>query len=312
MATETVTLETILEGWGGKQGTKYPTWNIRWFVLEKKSTAPVDTFEIADTRTYFKNSSDSYERAHNYNVEKDKVHLVLTYYTDETKKEVKESFVFDENTYWVVKKSKLTCPKFRGGPIESIHLFCTGSKGSKKLVFAPFWGFVEPNYNLLCQPWVISFEKGYPNAFDGEHDTYYNDLRKVDEDTYGRTTKDLNAKLDQFKACFVNDITMRDLRSNPVFALSTFAPIVLGRNGQDSGLAEDASSINSAKERFLEWTMKFNKKMKELNAQKETAGSREAWLKLCAQASYRNLRFDEWMKIKDEDDNIANLPAHLR
>jgi hypothetical protein len=47
-------------------------------------------------------------------------------------------------------------------------------------------------------------------------------------------------------------------------------------------------------------------------AQKVVAGSREAWLKLCKQAKHRNLKFDEWMAIKDQDNNIADLPAHLR
>lgn len=163
----------------------------------------------------------------------------------------------------------------------------------------------------MCQPWVICMEKGYPNAFTGENDTYYEDLRKVDEDTFGRTTKDLAAKFDQFKTCFVNDVTLKDCRM-PIIAAKVFIPIMLGRPGQDAHLAEDAETKKACTDKFTEWQMKFNKKMKELNAQKETAGSRANWIKLCAQAKWRNLRFDEWMKIKDADDNMASLPAHLR
>jgi hypothetical protein len=43
-----------------------------------------------------------------------------------------------------------------------------------------------------------------------------------------------------------------------------------------------------------------------------TAGGREPWLKLCKQARHRNLKFEVWLEIKDQDNNIANLPAHLR
>eukprot|EP01042_Synura_sphagnicola_P021492 gene21492-27320_t len=68
-------LELIIEGWGAKQGTKYPNWNVRWFVLEKKTPEP-DSLEVLDTRDYFKHSSDSYERAHNYNSSNDKANLV--------------------------------------------------------------------------------------------------------------------------------------------------------------------------------------------------------------------------------------------
>ena len=86
-------LETIIEGWGGKQGWHVPSWKIRWFVLEKK-IIPADTDDVADARTYFRNSSDSYERAHNYNAKTDKVDLVLSYYTDDSKKELKEKISF--------------------------------------------------------------------------------------------------------------------------------------------------------------------------------------------------------------------------
>ena len=95
-ATEEGPREVIIEGWGGKQGFHFPTWKSRYFVLEKKASFPKDTDDIIDARDYFTNSSDSYERAHNYNVETDKVHLVLTYYTDSTKAELKEEFHFDK------------------------------------------------------------------------------------------------------------------------------------------------------------------------------------------------------------------------
>jgi hypothetical protein len=307
-----VNMEVIMEGWGAKQGTKYPNWNMRWFVLEKKPTAP-DSDDIADTRVYFKNSSDSYERAHNYNTQTDKTNLVLSYYVDDSKKELKERFEFDENTFWGVRKPRVTIGKFRGGPIDAIHLFCKGSRGAKKLIFVPFWGFCEPTFNLLCQPWVICMEHARKNAYDGEHDTYYSDLAKVDEDTFGRTTKDLMAKLDQFKACFDDEITFKDYKANVIMGLKLFVPIRLfGKNAQDDDLNADKELVNSYTNNQNEWQMKFNKKMKELNKQKEVAGSREAWIKLCAQAKWRNLKFDEWMAIKDQDDNIANLPANLR
>ena len=111
-------LDIIIEGWGGKQGFHFPTWKLRYFVLQKKPTAP-DTDEIADARDYFKHSSDSFERAHNYNCKTDKVNLVLSYFTDNTKKELKEVFAFDENTTWLAQKSRITCPKYSQGQVES-------------------------------------------------------------------------------------------------------------------------------------------------------------------------------------------------
>ena len=307
------TYTTIIEGWGAKQGTKYPNWNMRWFVLEKKANAPADTEDVIDTRDYFVHSSDSYERAHNYNVKSDKVHLRLSYYVDDSKKEIKEIFQFDENTCWCVQKPRVTVPKHNGGPIDSIYLFCKGNKGSKKLVFVPFWGFVEPTFNLLCQPWVLCMEFGRPEAYTKENDTYFADLKKVDEDTYGRTTKDLEAKLEQFKACFVDDITFKNYKENPMSALKLFAPIALfGKNGQDDNLKADTDSASAATEKQTEWSMKFNKKMKEIIAHKQEFGGREPYLKLVAQARHRGMRLEAWLQIKDHDNNMANLPAHLR
>ena len=49
-----------------------------------------------------------------------------------------------------------------------------------------------------------------------------------------------------------------------------------------------------------------------LQVQKATAGSRELWLKLCKQAKHRNLKFEEWMEVKDKDNNMDSIPAHLR
>jgi|EP01033_Poteriospumella_lacustris_P006386 hypothetical protein len=305
-------LELIIEGWGAKQGTKYPNWNVRWFVLEKKTPEP-DSLEVLDTRDYFKHSSDSYERAHNYNSSNDKANLVLSYYVDESKTELKERFEFTPSTYWTVQKPRVTAPKFNGGPIEAIYLFCEGSNGSKKLVFTPFWGFVEPTFNLLCQPWVLCMEHARPRAYDGENDTYYSDLAKVDEDTFGRTTKDLEAKLEQFKGCFVDDVTFKPYKESPMKALSLFLPIkFLGKNGQDDDPAADRAKIEECTAKQTEWQMKFNKKMKELNEQKLQAGSREQWLKYVAQARHRGMKYDAWMQIKDADGNYNNLPAHLK
>lgn len=307
-------LEVIMEGWGGKQGTKYPNWNIRWFVLEKRKSAVVaDSDEVKDTRDYFVHSSDSFERAHNYNVSNDKKSLILSYYVDETKKELKECFVFDENTYWKVAKPRVTCPKYNGGPIEAIYLFCKGSRGSKKLVFTPFWGFVEPTFNLLCQPWVLTFEFGTRGAYDRDGNNYYGGLATVDEDTFGKTTKDLQDKLAKFKGCFVDDVTFKPYKENPMAAAKLFLPIaVMGKNGQDDNPSADDELMNAAKDTQTQWQMKFNKKMKELNAQKESVGGRDPWLKLNAQARHRHITFDSWMAIKDHDNNMETIPAHLR
>lgn len=49
-----------------------------------------------------------------------------------------------------------------------------------------------------------------------------------------------------------------------------------------------------------------------LQREKEVAGSRENWVKLSKQAQHRHLSFDEWLKIKDIDNNTESLPAHLR
>ncbi len=46
--------------------------------------------------------------------------------------------------------------------------------------------------------------------------------------------------------------------------------------------------------------------------QKATAGSREAWLKLCRQAKHRNLKFDEWWAIKDKPGEMDSIPERLR
>lgn len=305
-------LTTIIEGWGAKQGTKYPNWNIRWFLLQKK-VVPADSDEIADTRDYFVHSSDSYERAHNFNVKADKVNLILTYFTDDTKAEVKEVFEFNEETAWCVQDPRITRPKFMGGPIQAIYLFCKGSKGSNKLVFVPFWGFVEPTFKMMCQPWILCMEHAVPEAYSGENDTYFADLAKVDEDTYGRTTKDLEAKLAQFKGCFEDDITFKPYKENVMQALKLFAPIALfGKNGQDDNTKADTDDANAAREKQLDWSMRFNKKLKELNAQKEAIGDRQAWLKIVAQARHRGMRYEAWMQIRDADNNMANLPAHLR
>lgn len=274
MAEESpVQMQTIIEGWCGKQGFHFPTWKVRWFVLEKKITAG-DSDDVVDARNYFKTSSDSYERAHNYNVKTDKVNLVLTYYTDETKAEVKEVFKFDEDTYWVIQKARVTSPKFQGGQIDSIHLFCKGSRGAHKLIFIPFWGFVEPTFNLLCQPWVLCMEFGKPRAYDGEHDTYYHDFITVQEDEFGRQQKDLDEKLAIFKAIFDDKLIFKDMKANPIFGLKVMVPIkFFNMNAQEDNLKKDKEDAEEASQQQLEWQMKFTKKLKELQVCKCLDGS---------------------------------------
>lgn len=275
--------ETVIEGWGGKQGFHFPTWKARWFVLQKKTTY-LDSEDVLDARDYFKNSSDSFERAHNYNVKNDKVNLILSYYTDETKTELKEAFRFDENTCWVIQKSRVTYPKYQGGHIESIHLFCKGSRGAHKLIFIPFWGFVEPTFSLLCQPWSICMEFGKPRAYDGEHDTYFHDFITVEEDTFGRQQKDLDAKLETFKGIFSDDLVFRDMKANPVMALFVLGPIkFLGKNAQEDNLAKDKEDIEEAMNKQTEWQMKFDKKKKELMVR--------AWLLLISFSGVKKLDY---------------------
>lgn len=311
-AAPEVPLETILEGWGGKQGWKYPTWKVRYFVLQKKPTPP-DSDDVTDARDYFKNSSDSFERAHNYNVKNDKVNLVLTYYTDDTKAEVKEVFTFDENTCWHGEQSRITWPRFMQGPVKAIHLFCKGSRGASKLVFVPFWGFCEPGFKLLLQPWMLSFEFAKPNAFVGENDTYYDDFRKVEEDVFGKTSADLAKHFEEFKKIFDDDVTFKDIKANYMLAAKVFIPIkFLGKNAQEDNISADKDTCTELMNKQTEWQMKFDKKMKELIEEKKIAGSRAAWQKLCAQAKWRNLKFAAWMEIKDKDNNMDSLPANLR
>ena len=156
-------------------------------------------------------------------------------------------------------------------------------------------------------------EHARPEAYTRENDSYFEDLKKVDEDTYGRTTKDLEAKLEQFKSCFVDDITFKNYKENAMAALKLFAPIYLmGKNGQDDDAKADTEAANVALEKQTDWQMRFTKKMKELNAQKETIGNRPAWLKLVAQARHRGMKYEAWLQIKDDDGNMNNLPAHLR
>jgi hypothetical protein len=258
-------LETIIEGWGGKQGFHFPTWKARYFVLQKKVT-PKDSDDLFDAREYFRNSSDSFERAHNYNVKNDKVNLILSYYTDDTKAELKEEFRFDENTCWMTQKSRITIPKYSQGPVSSIHLFCKGSRGAHKLIFIPFWGFVEPTFNLMCQPWSLCMEFGKPRAYDGEHDTYYHDFITVQEDVFGRQQKDLDAKLETFKGMFVDDLIFKDIKANVVQAIMLLGPIkYLGKNAQEDNMKQDKDDIQMALDKQTEWQMKFDKKMKELN-----------------------------------------------
>mmetsp|Transcript_68236 Transcript_68236/g.134134 ORF Transcript_68236/g.134134 Transcript_68236/m.134134 type:complete len:323 (+) Transcript_68236:18-986(+) len=305
-------LETIIEGWGGKQGFHFPTWKARWFVLQKRRT-PRESDDVTDCREYFKNSSDSFERAHNYNVKNDKVNLILSYYTDETKSELKEEFRFDENTSWLTQQSRVTIPKFRGGPISSIHLFCKGSRGAHKLIFIPFWGFVEPTYNLMCQPWSLCMEFGKPRAYDGENDTYFHDFITVKEDTFGQQQKDMDAKLETFKGLFADDVVFKDIKANVVRAVTLLAPIkFFGKNAQEDDLGKDKADQEAALSKQTEWQMKFDKKFAELQEEKQEAGGRAKWLKLNKQAQHRNMKFKDWMAIKDQDDNIANLPAHLQ
>jgi hypothetical protein len=262
-AVAEVPKEIIIEGWGAKQGFHFPTWKIRWFVLEK-DVIPADSDDVADARDYFKNGPDSYERAHNYNVKNDKVHLTLSYYTDESKTELKETFKFNEDTCWMTQKSRINMGKFRGGQIESIHLFSKGSSGAHKLIFVPFWGFVEPTFDLMCQPWQLCMEFGKKRAYDGDNDTYYHDFITVQEDVFGKQQKDIDAKFEQFKACFEDEVTFKDIKSNVMQAAMLLLPIkFFGKNAQEDNLCKDAEDVKMATDKQTEWQMKFDKKKKE-------------------------------------------------
>lgn len=300
------TWEVVIAGWGGKQGYHYPTWKIRWFVLE--SLVREESQDVLDAKEYFKNCNDSFKRAHNYHVKNDKKFLRLTYYTDDSLAELKERFVFNEETYWCCKQPRLSNPKVPGPKIDAIHLFCPGSNGSHKLIFIPFWGFMPIDKSLLCQPWVLSMEFGKPRAYDDEHSNYYHDYITVSEDDYGKTQKDMDAALTRFKAVFADSVVFQD----KIRAAFVFAPILLGKHGQTDNMTQDKADMDSAREKQQEWFMIFNKKMKAMIAEKEKAGGREQWLKLCKQAAWRNLDFDEWMAIKDQDDNMESLPEELR
>ena len=58
--------------------------------------------------------------------------------------------------------------------------------------------------------------------------------------------------------------------------------------------------------------MRFNKKMKELNVQKESVGSRALWLKYLAQARNKSVTFETWMTLRKDDGFEATIPVHLR
>ena len=225
-------LEIIMEGWGAKQGWKYPTWKVRWFVLQKKAGVPADSDDVTDARTYFKNSSDSYERAHNYNMKNDKANLIMTYFTDDSKTDMKEQYVFDENTNWCVAKSRVTCPK-KGPDLESIHLFCKGSRGSTKLIFLPFWGWMQYTSDLICRPWTICMEFAKAKAYVGEHDDYYGDFVKVEDDVFGKTQKDMDKRREEWSELFADELIFKDHKALPFMAAALFFPIkFMGRNAQ--------------------------------------------------------------------------------
>jgi hypothetical protein len=166
---------------------------------------------------------------------------------------------------------------------------------------------------MMCQPWVLCMEFGKPRAYDGEHDTYFHDFITIQEDVFGKQQKDMDAKLTQFKECFADDLVFKDHKALPMMGLKLFVPIkFFGSNGQEDNLKQDKEDAQSASDKQTEWQMKFDKKMKELIVQKGVAGSRTEWFKLCKQGKHRNLRFDEWMAVKDIDNNMESIPAHLR
>jgi len=305
-------LDIVIEGWGGKQGWHFPTWKVRWFVLQKKPCPP-DTDEVADARDYFRNSSDTFERAHNFNEQNDKKYLVLSYFTDETKTELKEVFHFDENTTSTHDQPRITTPKFSQGVVQAVHLFCKGSRGSSKLIFIPFWGFVEPHFKLMTQPWLSCFEFGFPKCYDRDDNHYYEDFLTVNEDVHGRTSKDLEKKFAQFKAMFDDDVVFKTYKEEPMAALKLFVPIKLfGKNAQEDDTRADQQKAAELNERHTKYQMRFNKCAKDLVAEKEIAGGRDKWLALVAQARAKSVTFETWMKIKDDPSNVVNQALLMR
>lgn len=303
-------LEVIIEGWGGKQGFHYPTWKLRWFVLQKLPTPP-ESDNMKDTRDYFRTSDDAFERAHNFNVKNDKQNLILSYFTDHTKGELKEMFRFDEETCWAVQQSRTTCPKYNGALLDSLHVFCHGSRGSTKLIFIPFSGFQQPTWNMLLEPWKLAMEYALPRAHTFLHGTYFDDFYQVRDDVFGRTQLDMDKRLDAFEALLSDDEIFKD--HYDVWGLLEFAPLVLfGSNAQEDNKDLDSADIRERMKVQNDTLNKFENKLNEISMEKELAGSRRAWLKYKAQAMWRDVPLAYWMKIKDLDNNTANLPDHLR
>jgi hypothetical protein len=280
--------------------------------LQKKACPP-DTDEVTDARDYFRNSSDTYERAHNFNAQNDKKNLVLSYFTDETKSELKEVFHFDENTCWTHELPRITTPKFSQGMVQAIHLFCKGSNGSSKLIFIPFWGFREPGYKLLTAPWLLSFEFGTPKCYDKDGNDHFGQFIEVQEEVFGKASKDLEKKLIIFRAMFDDDVVFKPFKENSMAGLKLLLPIkFFGKNAQEDNKGLDQETAARLNEEQTKYQMKFNKRAKDLVAEKESVGGREQWLEFVAQARNKSVTFETWMKIKDDKSNPVNQALVMR
>ena len=308
------TLPILIEGWGGKQGYCYPTWKLRWFVLQYIAPSEAESEDVSDAREYFSNHApDPFARQHNYNVMNDKQNLVLSYFTDDSKKELKEVFRFTQDTCWKAQHSRITCPRIEKTNIKSLHIFCKGSRGSTKLIFIPFAGFQEPTWNELLQPWVLAMEFGVPLAANLFYGSYFDDCYRVQDQVpgvHGRTEEDWFERLDAFKNLLKDGRVFRKHKKNPFRGVYTFLPILLGFNAQEDNVKLDNIDILECNQVHREWLDKFQSKMWQQMRQKQEAGSRANWRKFGAQAVYRKVTYTQWMKIKDAEE--SELPEDLR
>eukprot|EP01034_Spumella_vulgaris_P031363 gene31363-38740_t len=165
----------------------------------------------------------------------------------------------------------------------------------------------------MTQPWLKSFEFGQPRCYDKDGGNYYGEFIEVKEDVYGRTSKDLEKKLLQFRAMFDDDVVFKPYKENGMAGLKLLIPIkFFGKNAQEDNKGLDQETAARLNEEQTKFQMRFNKKAKELVAEKEIAGGREQWLELVAQARNKSVTFETWMKIKDDPSNVVNQVLAMR
>ena len=324
-------VETIMEGWGGKQGRHYPTWKLRWFVLQRVSSNKGDNSsngnspnsvddedyeddDTADTREYFSNHCpDMTARSHNYNVMNDKQSLVLSYFVDESKTVLREEFRFTEDTCWKAQRSRITCPEYDGTPLQSLHVFCKGSRGSQKLIFIPFGGFASPSWERVLEPWQLAFEFCVPRAANLFYGSYFDDSQRTCEHVPGRSQEHWEACLDRFEGLLADEVVFKEHKDSLLLGAATFIPlVVLRKHAQADDKALDKADVAECLQQQREWLSKFENKKMELRRQKQQSGSRELWLKYRAQAAHVGVTFSKWMIMKDSEEGIAQLPEDLR